>query len=81
MLRSSSGSGIPNPPPLARPVEFYVIELMPLSDGHLRIGISATVCEPLPGNDFEFVNLDVASERVRNVEEAFAVIRQSIAVQ
>jgi len=54
---------------------------MPLSDGRLRVGISATVCESLPDNDFELVNLEVASERVRNVEEAFAVIRQSIAVQ
>jgi hypothetical protein len=33
----------PAPPPLA--IQFYSVEIMPLADGRMSVGIGATICE------------------------------------
>ena len=61
------------------PIEFYTIQVMPLADGCVSVGVKATTCEPLPDDDFELVDMDVASTRVASIDEALAVIRGALA--
>ena len=72
--------GHPDPPNPRSSIEFFTIELMPLADGQLSVGVKATTCEPLPGDDFELVDMHVASERVASLELALAVIRDAITI-
>jgi hypothetical protein len=72
--------GHPDPPDTRSNIEFYTIELMRLVDGQLSVGVKATTCEPLPGDDFELVDMQVASECVASLEMALAVIRDAIAI-
>jgi hypothetical protein len=60
------------------PVEYFIIELMRLADGDVHVGVNATVCEALADNDFELVNIEMASARVRSFDEALAVIRTAV---
>jgi hypothetical protein len=59
------------------PIQFYSVEIMPLAGGRMSVG--ATICEPVDEDDFELVNMDVASARVDTIDEALAVIRQAVA--
>ena len=68
-------SSAPRPPP----VQFYSVEIMPLSDGRMSVGVGATFCETVDDDDFELVNMDVASARVDTIDQALAVIRQAVA--
>jgi hypothetical protein len=61
------------------PIQFYSVEIMPLSDGRMSVGVGATLCETVNDDDFELVNMDLASERVATIDEALAVIRQAVA--
>jgi alkanesulfonate monooxygenase SsuD/methylene tetrahydromethanopterin reductase-like flavin-dependent oxidoreductase (luciferase family) len=61
------------------PIQFYSVQLMPLSDGRMSVGVGATLCETVDEADFELVNMDVASARVDTIDEALAVIRQAVA--
>ena len=65
-------------PPVS-PIQFYSVEIMPLSDGRMAVGIGATFCETVVEDDFKLVNMDVASARVDTIDEALAVIRQAVA--
>jgi hypothetical protein len=67
--------GRPLTPP---PIQFYSVEITPLSDGRMSVGMSATICEPVHGDDFELVNMDVASVRVDSIDQALAVIREAV---
>ena len=60
------------------PIQFYSVELTPLADGRVSVGVSATVCETIREDDFELVNVEMASERVGTIEEALTVIRNAI---
>jgi hypothetical protein len=71
---TSAGRGLPPPPP----IQFYSIELTPLADGHVAVGIGATICEAVDDDDFELVAMDVASERVDTLDKALAVIREAV---
>ena len=71
---SARDRGLPAPPP----IQFYSIELTPLADGHLAVGIGATICEPVDDADFELVNMDVATARVVSIDHALAVIRDAV---
>jgi hypothetical protein len=68
--------GRPQPGPQ---IQFYSVQIMPLADGRLAVGMSATVCESVHDDDFELVNMDVASARVETIEDALAVIREAVA--
>ena len=56
-------------------IQFFAIEIMPTADGLLFVGVKATLCEPVRDDDFELVDVDMASERVTTIDEALAVIR------
>ena len=64
--------------PRASPIQFYSVELTPLAEGRLSVGVGATICEGLDEGDFEFVNMDMASARVDTIDEALAVIREAV---
>jgi hypothetical protein len=61
------------------PIQFYSVQLMPLSDGRMSVGVGATLCETVDEADFELVNMDLASERVDTIEAALTVIRLAVA--
>jgi hypothetical protein len=54
--------------PRPTPIQFYSVELTPLVDGCMSVGVGATVCESIGDDDFELVNIDVASARVDTIE-------------
>ena len=79
MLQSSlAAHGRGRPPPRSQ-IQFYSVEIMPLADGRISVGMSATVCEPVREGDFELVNMEVASARVETIDDVLAVIRESVA--
>ena len=61
------------------PIQFYSVEIMPLADGRMSVGIGATICETIDDDDFELVNMDVASARVDTIDQALALIREAVA--
>jgi hypothetical protein len=78
MLQSSlAAPSCGRPPPIAQ-IQFYSVQIMPLAGGGMSVGMSATVCEAIRDDDFELVNMDVASARVESIEEALAVIRNAM---
>ena len=80
LQRDLAAAGVRPAPPDPHPsVEFYTVELTPLADGQLFVGVRATSCEPLPGDDFELIDMEVAAERVATLESALAVIRNVVA--
>jgi hypothetical protein len=64
--------------PPAPAIQFYSVQLSPLADGQVSVAIGATLCEAVAEDDFELVNMDVASARVASLEEALAVIRDAV---
>jgi hypothetical protein len=66
---------LPNVPP----IQFYSVEIMPLADGRMSVGMSATICESVDEGDFELVSMDMASTRVDTIDQALAVIREAFA--
>lgn len=78
MLQAHDASAEPGRSPNLPPIQFYSVEVTPLADGHLSVGVSATLCETIHEDDFEFVSMDMGSARVRSIDEALAVIRDAI---
>jgi len=66
-------------PPNFPPIQFYSVEITPLADGRMSVGMSATICEPIREDDFELVSMDMASTRVDTIDQALAVIREAFA--
>jgi hypothetical protein len=56
-------------------IQFFSIELTPLYDGRLSVGVMATLCE----DDGELDGMDLGSHRVGSLDEALAVIRDAVA--
>jgi hypothetical protein len=71
---AATSSGQPRPPP----IQFYAVEITPLADGRVFVGVGATICEPVDDADFELVNMDVASARVDTIDQVLAVIREAV---
>jgi hypothetical protein len=70
-----SPSAAPPPRGLSQlPIQFYSIELTPLFDGRLSVGVMATLCE----DDGELEGMDLGSHRVASLDEALAVIRHAV---
>jgi hypothetical protein len=63
--------------PPTSPIQFYSVEITPLADGRMAVGMSATICEPLHDDDFELVSMDMASTRVDGIDQVLAVIRDA----
>ena len=72
-----------DPSPRTRPglnpeqVQFYHIEICPLADGMLAVAVSATLC-PYEG---ELTCEEIRYDRTQTLDEALAVIRNSVLIQ
>lgn len=60
----------------ALPLQFVNIEIMPVIDGKISVMMQATL---LDEEALEFVAQDLAHERVDTLDQALAVIRNSVA--
>ena len=58
-------------------VQFYHIEICPLADGMLAVAVSATLC-PYEG---ELTCEEIRHDRTHTLDEALAVIRNSVLIQ
>ncbi|HZP75402.1 MAG TPA: hypothetical protein VFB45_04600 [Pseudolabrys sp.] len=56
-------------------IQFYSIEVAPMADGRLYVGVTATVCE----REGELDCMEMGSGRVDSVDKALNVIREAIA--
>jgi hypothetical protein len=54
------------------------VEITPLADGRVFIGVGATICETVDDDDFELVHMDVAAARVDTIDQVLAVIREAV---
>jgi hypothetical protein len=75
---SLAAPGRGRPPPSSQ-IQFYSVEIMPLADGRISVGMSATFCEQARDDGFELVNMEMASARVETIDDVLAVIRESVA--
>ncbi len=60
---------------LASIIQFYSIELSPMADGRLFVGVTATVCE----HEGELDSMEMGSGRVDSIDKALMLIREAIA--
>lgn len=74
MLYASSS---PRPRFIPEQVEFYHVEICPLADGTLSVAVMATMC-PCEG---ELTSHEISYDRTRTLDEALAVIRNSVSIQ
>jgi hypothetical protein len=63
------------PADLTSIIQFYSIELAPMADGRLYVGVTATVCE----HEGELDSMEMGSGRVDSLDKALMVIREAIA--
>ena len=56
-------------------IQFYSIELSPMADGRLYVGVTATVCE----REGELDCMEMGSGRVNSLGEALNLIREACA--
>ena len=56
-------------------IQFYSIELSPMADGRLYVGVTATVCE----REGEMECMEMGSGRVDSIDKALTLIREACA--
>ena len=74
MLNASSS---PRPGFIPEQVQFYHVEICPLADGMLAVAVMATMC-PCEG---ELTSQELCYDRARTLDEALAIIRNSVLIQ
>jgi hypothetical protein len=79
MIETSPAANSRGEPRPTAPIQFYSVEIMPLSDGRMSVGVGATICETVDDDDFELVNMEMASARVDTIDQVLAVIREAVA--
>jgi hypothetical protein len=77
MLQSHVSAADHGRPPSVSPIQFCSVEIAPLADGRISIGMTATMCESAADGDFELVSMDMAAARVESIDQALAVIRDA----
>lgn len=76
LQRDDVVAGMPRPPTnLAPIIQFYSIELSPMADGRLYVGVTATVCE----REGELDSMEMGTGRVNSIDEALTLIREACA--
>ena len=76
LQRETAADGKPRPPiDLKSIIQFYSIELSPMADGRLYVGVTATVCE----REGELDCMEMGSGRVNSIGEALMLIREATA--
>jgi len=56
-------------------IQFYSIDLTPMADGRLFVGVTATICE----REGELASMEMGSGHVDSIDKALMVIREAIA--
>ena len=69
--RRESAASHPDPPTL----QFVAFEIAPTADGGLRISLASTFLDEA---NLEFLNEDIESIRVANIDEAVSVFRRGL---
>jgi hypothetical protein len=77
-MQTRLGAAEQSPPPTLQPIQFYSVEITPLADGRMAVGMSATTCESIDDGDFELVSMDLACVRAATIDEVLAVIREAL---
>lgn len=76
LQRKPAEAGTPRPPAdLTSIIQFYSIDLTPMADGRVYVGVTATICE----SEGELGSMDMGSEHVDSIDKALIVIRDAIA--
>ena len=76
LQRDSAAAGATRPAvDLKSIIQFYSIELSPMADGRLYVGVTATVCE----REGELDCMEMGSGRVNSLGEALNLIREACA--
>lgn len=76
LQRDSAAAGTTRPSAdLNSIIQFYSIQLAPMADGRLYVGVTATVCE----REGELDSMEMGSGRVDSIDKALMVIREAIA--
>ena len=70
-------SSFPRPGFIPEQVQFYHVEICPLADGMLSVAVTATLC-PCEG---ELSSQEISFDRTRTLDEALAVIKNSVLIQ
>ena len=76
LQRDFATAGTTGPPAdLNSIIQFYSIELAPMADGRLYVGVTATVCE----REGELDCMEMGSGRVDSIDKALMFIREACA--
>jgi hypothetical protein len=70
-------TGAPPPAHPAPPIEFVTIELMPLLEGGISVSLKSTIFDE---TDLDFLDQDIAHERVATLDELLALIRAHVRI-
>jgi hypothetical protein len=59
------------------PIEYFTIQLMPLSEGGISASLRATTFDEI---DFELLDQDIANVRIASLDELVALIRTHVQI-
>jgi hypothetical protein len=76
MLDIHAGATAPPNSPTP-PIEFFTIQLMPLSEGGISASLRSTVFDE---TDFELLDQDIANVRIATLDELMALIRTHVPI-
>jgi hypothetical protein len=74
MLDINAGATAPQNSPTP-PIEFFTIQLMPLSEGGISASLRSTVFDE---TDFDLIDQDIANVRLSTLDELMALIRAHV---
>jgi hypothetical protein len=64
--------------PSSSSLQFYSIELTPLADGKVFVGVNATLCEDVGEGDFELSNMQMVSAHAATIDDALVLVRNAV---
>ena len=76
MLDIHAGATAPPNAPTP-PIEFFIIQLMPLSEGGISASLRSTKFDE---TDFELLDQDIANVRLNTLDELMALIRTHVRI-
>lgn len=71
--KQAHGNVSSQPPPI---LQFLSVEIMPMGDGRLAVSLAGTY---LDEDELEFINGEIANEKVGSLDDALIVIGNSLA--
>jgi len=76
MLDIHAGATAPHSSPTP-PIEFFTIQLMPLSEGGISASLRSTIFDE---TDFELLDQDIANVRLSTLDELVELIRAHVRI-